>query len=169
MLYDDSRQLIDVVEVKVGHDLQGLKKSLYETFPREEIEVRALADGIYLSGDVSTEAVFQQAEKMAQAFAPQNVTNGLSVKDSHQVMLEVRFVEASRSAGVTTNNPVLSGILSGGLGGAALDLRIEALEDKGIIRTLAEPNLVAMSGETASFLAGGEIPIPVPTSDCIGR
>ena len=39
---------------------------------------------------------------------------------------------------------------------------INALEQKGIARTLAEPNLVALSGDTASFLAGGEYPVPVP-------
>ena len=41
-------------------------------------------------------------------------------------------------------------------------LIINALEQKGLARTLAEPNLVALSGDTASFLAGGEYPIPVP-------
>jgi len=35
------------------------------------------------------------------------------------------------------------------------------LEENGVIRTLAEPNLISMSGETASFLAGGEFPIPI--------
>lgn len=189
MLYDEERQLIDIVDVTVGHDLSALKKTFFETFPRERIEVRPLADGVYLSGEVTTESVAKKAEKIAQAFAPNNVTNGLSVKDSHQVMLEVRFIEASRTTikelgiglltsqqsgllpdpgdfiaqtGLTTNNPVISGLLRGGVGSAVLDARIEALEDKGLIRTLAEPNLVAMSGETASFLAGGEIPIPVP-------
>ena len=189
MLYDNEKQLIDIVDITVGHDLVGLKKTFFQTFPRERIEVRPLANGIYLSGEVTTDAVSKRAEKIAQAFAPDGVTNGLAIKDSHQVMLEVRFVEASRnvikelgiglltsqqsglrpdpgdflaSTGVTTNNPVLSGILRGGIGSAVLDARIEALEYKGIIRTLAEPNLVAMSGETASFLAGGEIPIPIP-------
>lgn len=42
-----------------------------------------------------------------------------------------------------------------------LTVAINALEDKGLIRILAEPNLLAMSGEKASFLAGGEFPIPV--------
>jgi pilus assembly protein CpaC len=42
-----------------------------------------------------------------------------------------------------------------------LELILDALETKGLIKTLAEPNLVAMSGDTASFLAGGEFPIPV--------
>jgi len=41
---------------------------------------------------------------------------------------------------------------------------INALEQKGIARSLAEPNLVALSGDTASFLAGGEYPIPVSGS-----
>jgi len=40
--------------------------------------------------------------------------------------------------------------------------QLDALEVKGVTKTLAEPTLVAMSGETASFLAGGEIPIPAP-------
>jgi pilus assembly protein CpaC len=41
-----------------------------------------------------------------------------------------------------------------------LDVMISALEQKGLARLLAEPNLVALSGDTASFLAGGEIPVP---------
>ncbi len=67
---------------------------------------------------------------------------------------------------------VAAGILSGGspfgfmLGriiasGTATDVMINALEQKGVARSLAEPNLVALSGDTASFLAGGEYPIPV--------
>ena len=45
---------------------------------------------------------------------------------------------------------------------------VEALEDNQYIRTLAEPNLVALSGEKASFLAGGEFPIPVPQASAGG-
>ncbi len=59
-----------------------------------------------------------------------------------------------------------------GIAGLALDLGdiaigsvLEALETKGVVRTLAEPNLVAISGEEASFLAGGEIGIPIRTDD----
>ena len=46
-------------------------------------------------------------------------------------------------------------------GGADLNVLFDAMEQKGLVKTLAEPNLVAMSGDTASFLAGGEFPIPV--------
>jgi pilus assembly protein CpaC len=47
--------------------------------------------------------------------------------------------------------------------GTSVDIIIQALEKRGIARLLAEPNLVAMSGDTASFLAGGEFPFPVQT------
>ena len=194
MLYGPDRQLLDVVDVRVGFDLAELKRALFETLPGEDVQVRSMAGGVYLSGEVSSSGVMGRAEKIAQAFAPERVTNGLSVRDSHQVMLEVRFVEASRDAvrslgiGLTTSrgltdgllNPgdfaagtnlgsvggsVVQGLLGGGIGGAALDAQIEALESKGVIRTLAEPNLVSMSGETASFLAGGEFPVPIPGED----
>jgi pilus assembly protein CpaC len=46
-----------------------------------------------------------------------------------------------------------------------VDTVLELLDDEGLITVLAEPNLTAMSGETASFLAGGEFPIPVAQDD----
>ena len=49
-----------------------------------------------------------------------------------------------------------------GFGSTQLSILIEALESRGVVRTLAEPNLTALSGQEATFLAGGEIPIPVP-------
>src|SRR5262245_18342275 len=45
--------------------------------------------------------------------------------------------------------------------GATLDVVLTALETKGVVRRLAEPDLIALSGDTASFLAGGEYPVPV--------
>ncbi len=47
------------------------------------------------------------------------------------------------------------------IAGLNIDATLNALERKGVVTTLAEPTLVALSGETASFLAGGEFPIPV--------
>ncbi len=188
LLYDEDKQLIDIINVNVGYDLAELKRSLYETLPGENVEVRPMGGGIYISGEVSSTNVVAQAEKIAQAYAPGRVTNALSVNDSHQVMLEVRFVEASRDAikelgiglltqrpgdfGFQSSNgllsggtPNLAGTLLGGLGNVSLDTNIQALEEQGVIRTLAEPNLVSMSGDTASFLAGGEFPIPVAADE----
>ena len=47
-------------------------------------------------------------------------------------------------------------------------LLLEALETKGVVRTLAEPNLVALSGQEAKFLAGGEYPIPIRDENGVG-
>lgn len=184
MIYDTNKRLMDVINVEVNLDVQGLKKSLFETFPKEQIEVRRLAGKIYLSGDVTTSRVAEQAEKIAEAFSSEeDVTNGLVIRDSHQVMLEVRFVEATRSAikelgvglliqqagqfsfasgvGSIGGSSAATALLQDTFGPTSVDVRIDALEESGTIRTLAEPNLISMSGETASFLAGGEFPIPI--------
>ena len=60
-----------------------------------------------------------------------------------------------------------SGVLSGSFNSRNFDANglIDALEDEGLVTLLAEPNLTALSGETASFLAGGEFPIPIADND----
>jgi pilus assembly protein CpaC len=85
-----------------------------------------------------------------------------------------RFNDAANAANFgTTNFSVATGVAgaAGGFVGTGafaatrylnIDLFMQALEDKGASRTLAEPTLIALSGETASFLAGGEYPYPVP-------
>jgi pilus assembly protein CpaC len=185
MLYDEQSRLIDVVDVMVDYDFASLRQVLGETFPNERIEVKSLADGLYLSGTVNESSIATRALNIAQAYAPQKVTNGLKVRDSHQVLLEVRFVEATRDAvkslgigllteragdfafqsGAALSQPALQGLIENTIGRTRIDTSIEALEEKGIVRTLAKPNLVSMSGETASFLAGGEFPIPVRAED----
>lgn len=52
--------------------------------------------------------------------------------------------------------------------GNTLDLMINALETKGVLRRLAEPNLIALSGDAARFLAGGEFPVPIPSNTTSG-
>jgi pilus assembly protein CpaC len=84
-------------------------------------------------------------------------------------------INAPSSATGIPATEVAAGVLSGGSpfgfmlgriisGSVTTDVMINALEQKGVARSLAEPNLVALSGETASFLAGGEYPIPVSGS-----
>ncbi|MEH2469340.1 pilus assembly protein CpaC [Nitrobacteraceae bacterium AZCC 2161] len=52
--------------------------------------------------------------------------------------------------------------------GGSVDLLISALETKGLVRRLAEPNLTTLSGDAARFLAGGEFPVPIPTTTTTG-
>ncbi len=82
------------------------------------------------------------------------------------------FSPPSATTGVRFNNLLPSGATPFGTlvaqvlgGGIQADILIQALEGKGLGRRLAEPNLIALSGEKASFLAGGEVPIPVPGQD----
>lgn len=155
------------------------------------ISVSPAGDRLVLSGPVSSGARLQQALTLAEAFAPNKVVNMMSVQGSQQVMLTVRFVELERSVAkglginvrnhdirsrLQDNRPFIttgdnfSGVLldSFGLaqlrfrhGDVDLDILFDALEERGLAKTLAQPTLVAMSGDTASFLAGGEFPIPV--------
>ncbi|MEN8836697.1 MAG: type II and III secretion system protein family protein [Celeribacter marinus] len=68
----------------------------------------------------------------------------------------------------TAKDDALGAIKFGGsLGGVELAVVLEAMEQKGVVRTLAEPNLTALSGQQAKFLAGGEYPIPVQTPNGI--
>ncbi|WP_025857606.1 type II and III secretion system protein family protein [Pseudomonas sp. CHM02] len=60
--------------------------------------------------------------------------------------------------------PVSPDSFNVGFGGGRVSAMINALERSGFAYTLARPSLVAMSGQSASFLAGGEVPVPVPSS-----
>ncbi|MDU1662093.1 MAG: pilus assembly protein N-terminal domain-containing protein, partial [Stenotrophomonas maltophilia] len=102
-----------------------------------------------------------------------------------QVQTDIRFVEVSRTKlkeastsifGGTRNflfgSPRTAGMslpldnesFNIGIGGGRFSALINALERSGFAYTLARPSLVAMSGHSATFLAGGEVPIPVPSA-----
>lgn len=62
-----------------------------------------------------------------------------------------------------TSIPTSATVFGGGrFGNTAFEMLIAALRENSLLRVLAEPNLTAISGQEANFLAGGEIPIPVP-------
>jgi pilus assembly protein CpaC len=184
MLMGQGGRVIAVVDLVVSFDVAGLKSKLFELLPGETVEVRPAGDAIVLSGQVSSAAQLARALALAERFAPQKVTNLLTVGGTQQVMLQVRFAEVQRSTvkqlglnslitatGDRTAFAFASGIpnpeafaataLGIVSGDVTIDLLLDALERKGLVRTLAEPNLIALSGDTASFLAGGEFPIPV--------
>jgi len=178
-------QLISNVDVHVTPDIAEFKERLQQILPGEQIEVRTANDGIVLSGQVSSTAKLDRALDLANRYAPERVSNLMVVGGTQQVMLKVRFAEMNRSVGkalgstldVTgvgtdgggslslgngvAGNPTGSLGLNFGLGDFEFELALEALETKGMVRTLAEPNLTALSGQEAKFLAGGEYPIPV--------
>jgi pilus assembly protein CpaC len=67
----------------------------------------------------------------------------------------------SNSGILVDNDTIGAAAINVGLGSVQVGLLLEALERKGVVRTLAEPNLTALSGQEAKFLAGGEYPVPV--------
>ena len=202
LLGPDGR-LITNVEVQVSPDIAEFKERLSQILPGEKIEVRTANDGIVLSGVVTSIIALDRALDLANRYAPEKVSNLMSVGGTQQVLLKVRFAEMSRSVskslssslavrgtgdrgivggtGQFTNNGNVTNALDGNpatgpvsgneaegrftvgfsAGGLEFAVLLEALESKGVVRTLAEPNLTALSGQEASFLAGGEYPIPV--------
>jgi len=70
----------------------------------------------------------------------------------------------SLTSAANLNSPAVSALFRFSNNGSTWTAFVDALEQDGLIKVLAEPNLVALSGQTATFLAGGEFPIPVPQS-----
>lgn len=177
-------QLISNVDVHVTPDIAEFKERLQQILPGEHIEVRTANDGIVLSGQVSSTAKLDRALDLANRYAPDRVSNLMVVGGTQQVMLKVRFAEMNRSvtkalggamrvSGSGSDGSFAAGAGSGlsnefggigvnfGVGDLSFQVALEALETKGMVRTLAEPNLTALSGQEAKFLAGGEYPVPV--------
>lgn len=191
-VYGPGRRLIAAANVVVSADVDGLKARLHDIMPTErDVSVHAANQSLVLSGVVSSPAALKKALALAESYAPEKVVNMLGVEGTQQIMLSVRFVEMQRTTAKnlklnvnrlpTNSDPSITvftgdtnvkngGFLVDSFGAASavfngnLELLMDALETKGLIKTLAEPNLVAMSGDTASFLAGGEFPIPVAQS-----
>jgi pilus assembly protein CpaC len=225
--YAEGKKLIGVFDVEVIFDTSLLQHEIRRRFQHAKLRVSAVNGRILLSGTAPDGPTVDKAVTIAKQFGS-DVINTVEVLAPQQVMLEVRFVEATRTAGrdlgvqwnvfgsrtvanignrtptaqlpvtntgsglfhqpgVTTGGPnvtpaaatispiAVAGVLSGTAPfgvivskmlaqGFETDVIINALEQKGVARALAEPNLVALSGDTASFLAGGEYPVPVPGS-----
>jgi pilus assembly protein CpaC len=191
-IYGKNRTLIAVVDLVVSFDVDGLKRSLHDNLPGERIDVRVANGSVILGGTLNGATDISRAVSIAERYAPKQVTNLLRVKGSQQVLLEVRIAEMKRTlakelglnltgskgnseTGLSFSSGIgpavtafAQGVLTYASGGLALAAAFDALEEKGLVKTLAEPNLVALSGDTASFLAGGEFPIPVAQSTGLG-
>lgn len=186
-LFDEQKQLVGTIDIEVTLDTEQLASTIKQTIPESAIKVESANGRVVLSGKAKDAVDAEKVEKIAKNFSgDEDVINSVSIGSSQQVQLNVRFVEINRVAGtelssrigasynfgsgavgvssnpggIARNDPtsIVAGLVSGGL---SIDATIKALEDKGLARRLAEPNLIARSGEEASFLAGGEVPIPV--------
>jgi pilus assembly protein CpaC len=184
----DENENSQVIDVTIHADLSALQDLLKKQLPGAAIEVSSgAAESVVLRGKVPDLQAARQAEELAAAFG--KVVNLLEVCGGQQVMLQVRFMEVSRTAltalGVDISGSVSNGDFSIGLSGQnrlpvgdrgltlsgsgawgdfSFEAFIDALKRNSLARVLAEPNLTVISGEEGDFLAGGEVPIPVPQS-----
>ena len=185
--FDAEGRQIAGFDVAVTRDLKRVRAAMQKMFARSDIRVDGVGDGVMLSGTVASAAESQQAVDVAARLVggAEKVTNNLTVKARDQVMLKVTVAEVQRDVikqlgidlngsltfgsavlNFANNNPftaVGQNLVDGnGIQSSfkSVSATLRAMERAGVIRTLAEPNLTAISGENASFLAGGEFPIP---------
>jgi pilus assembly protein CpaC len=185
--FDADGKQIAGFDVAVTRDLNGVRAMLQKLLPHADVRVDGVGDGVMLSGSVANAAESQQASDVAAKLvgSADKVVNNLNVRGRDQVMLKVTVAEVQRdvvkqlgidlngslsygSAVINFNNanpftalgqPLVDGnAVAGQFKTVSATLR--AMERAGVIRTLAEPNLTAISGESANFLAGGEFPVP---------
>jgi pilus assembly protein CpaC len=185
--FDAEGRQIAGFDVAVTRDLNGIRAMLQKLLPHSDVRVDGVGDGVMLSGSVANAAESAQANDVAAKLvgSADKVTNNLTIRGRDQVMLKVTVAEVQRdvikqlgidlngslsygSAVINFNNsnpftalgqPLVEG---NGVTGTfkTVTATLRAMERAGVIRTLAEPNLTAISGESANFLAGGEFPVP---------
>lgn len=187
---DENGTQIATLQVSVVRDDSTLSTTLASVLPGSAIKVQAFGDRLVLSGTALSQDDVTKAAAIAAQFAggPANVANIISVSGAQQVSLKVTVAEVSRAAvkqlGIDLSGSLSTGALTTGilntepLGGASnvitgntisagvsvpgltLKASLHALEQRGLMRTLDEPTLTALSGQPAEFLAGGEFPVP---------
>jgi pilus assembly protein CpaC len=185
--FDHNGQQIVGLDIAVTRDLNGLRAAIRQALPNVDIRVEGLGEGVVLSGTVTSPIEAHTAFDIASRLVDdgRKVVNGITVQGRDQVMLRVTVAEIQRdiikqlgidlSGSVGSGNSILNfnNLNPFPVNGGALvatnavtaklnsvNATLRAMERAGVIRTLAEPSLTAISGESANFLAGGEFPVP---------
>ncbi len=190
VFFDSAGQQIAAYDIAVKRDLNGVRAALKQALPNSDIQIEGVGDGVMLSGTAANPIEAQQAGDLAARLAggTDKVVNSIVVRGRDQVMLKVTVAEVARSIikqmgidlsaslnyGTTVvnfnnANPftafgralVANNTATAAFGATpSVQATLRAMESAGVVRTLAEPNLTAISGESATFIAGGEFPVP---------
>jgi pilus assembly protein CpaC len=187
---DGQENFLAKVDVEVTHNLSRLTSAMRSLHPTANIQVSSVEDAVVIEGVVDSASAAEDARAFAAQYVGKEgrVINRIGVAAPVQVNLRVRVAEIRRDIekqlGInwsvllengseaflfSTVNPLAAaGSITDTLGlrikEGDLDINVllDVLEQEGLVSLLAEPNLTSLSGETASFLAGGEFPILVP-------
>ena len=188
MIWDKKGQVtvmdVGVIGNTVGMDAAALQGKLQQMLPGEKsILVGTAGKSLVLSGTATDAVKVDKAMSLAEAYAGKEnkVINMLQVGAPQQVMLEVKMAEISKNLldqlGINFNFSRVNGgvaySLLNGFGlkevGGKLTFRngdtlvtVDAEKKDSLIKVLAEPNIIAISGQEGSFLAGGKFYIPIP-------
>ncbi|HYM31460.1 MAG TPA: pilus assembly protein N-terminal domain-containing protein [Candidatus Cybelea sp.] len=187
--FDAAGKQIDQVDLRVEFDSAAVLAAVHSVIPNEQIDVSTANQSIVLTGSVASAQVAENARQIARQFVADDnsIINMLKIRGQNQVLLRVRVSEMARQIvkelGIGTSaqlngkntfnlapNPLsfINTPFSTATGTFLstpfdlLTIQLQALEQNGLVKTLAEPNLTAVSGEAATFLVGGEFPVPVP-------
>ncbi|MCK1515230.1 type II and III secretion system protein family protein [Bradyrhizobium sp. 190] len=190
VFFDSTGAQIAAYDIAVKRDLNGVRAALKQSLPNSDILIEGVGDGVVLSGTAASPVEAQQAADIAARLVggSDRVVNSIAVRGRDQVMLKVTVAEVARNivkqlgidltasmnygtAVVNFNNTnpftalgrplVGTNLASAAFGSpATVTATLRAMETAGVVRTLAEPNLTAISGESATFIAGGEFPVP---------
>jgi pilus assembly protein CpaC len=163
--------------------LDAVRQQIAKDFPHDDINVTFENDTAFVRGTVKDVTAADRVMAIAATLGKAvNLLNVQIPPVEQQVVLKVRFANVDRSASLNLSANFLSnafnqstqigtgGLIASGIGNAVnillqrtdinLTAAIQALQSKNLLQMLAEPNLLAISGQQASFLAGGEFPFP---------
>ncbi|MCT7376849.1 type II and III secretion system protein family protein [Chelativorans sp. EGI FJ00035] len=178
-----NQQVEAYMQLQVSADSAAAAAAANRLQPTSMTELTFLGDRIVALGRVRDIGEAVDIDNVARSHSPsdQPPLNNTIIDGSQQVNIRVRFAEVSRSElqayGLDWNVTVTDGSFNFGLlnnvgdpnlgfgigaGNVNIEVLLEALQRNEIVKILAEPNLTAVSGQTASFLAGGEVPVPIP-------
>jgi len=174
-------------DIQVDVDVSGIQAALSELMPEDRIEVTSQRNGVFIKGFVRSAQASAQATNIARHFVPDslNIINNLEILGSRQVIMQVRISEMKRDVSkqlgmnlsysntngtaelaLTTAAQSFTGLGATIASGSILppltgfsNIAYKVLEENGLTKTLAEPSLTAVSGEEATFLAGGTFPM----------
>jgi len=164
---DSEQKQIVSIQLRVYVDATPINELNQGLHPGSKAAVGVVGDRAVIAGSSRTIDEAVDASRLARTVSPAGKPplNTATLEGSQQVNIRVRFVEVSRndlqSLGFDWSVFAKSGDFI--FGKVNVDVMIEALRRAGAINILAEPNLTAVTGQSASFLAGGESPVVVPT------
>jgi len=99
-VFDENQRLINVIDVEVAVDTETLRQKIVATTRSRGIRVLSGNGEIVLSGQANDAVAADHAVQVARVFAPGNVVvNAMTVANSQQVLIKVRFLEVNREAG----------------------------------------------------------------------